>query len=98
MAKRDVSSDLAENAKVAYPQSSDVRFVIFNKDRDIPMLELKNRQYIMGASTQPADDEALYFVAVGDGSGRHVFSKTLAEHEAAVRAYIRRYRAQYGPK
>ncbi len=50
------------------------------------------------AVTQPADDEALYFVAVGDGSGRHVFSKTLAEHEAAVRAYIRRYRAQYGPK
>ena len=50
------------------------------------------------AVTHPADGDALYFVAVGDGSGRHVFSKTLAEHEAAVREYIRRYRAQYGPK
>jgi UPF0755 protein len=50
------------------------------------------------AVTRPADGDALYFVAVGDGSGRHVFSKTLAEHEAAVREYIRRYRAQYGPK
>lgn len=50
------------------------------------------------AVTQPADGDALFFVAVGDGSGKHVFSNTLAEHEAAVKAYIRRYRAQYGPK
>jgi UPF0755 protein len=50
------------------------------------------------AVTNPADGDALYFVAVGDGSGKHVFSKTLAEHQAAVREYIRRYRAQYGPK
>ena len=50
------------------------------------------------AVTHPADGDALYFVAVGDGSGKHVFSKSLAEHQAAVREYIRRYRAQYGPK
>lgn len=50
------------------------------------------------AVTQPAEGDALFFVAVGDGSGRHVFSRTLAEHQAAVREYIRRYRAQYGPK
>jgi UPF0755 protein len=50
------------------------------------------------AATQPAAGDALFFVAVGDGSGKHVFSATLAEHEAAVRAYIGRYRAQYGPK
>lgn len=50
------------------------------------------------AATHPAEGDALFFVAVGDGSGRHVFSKTLAEHQAAVRDYIRRYRAQYGPK
>jgi UPF0755 protein len=50
------------------------------------------------AVTSPADGDALYFVAVGDGSGKHVFSRTLAEHQAAVREYIRRYRAQYGPK
>ena len=36
----------------------------------------------------------LYFVAVGDGSGRHVFSRSLVEHNAAVREYLRRYRAQ----
>jgi len=31
---------------------------------------------------------------VGDGSGRHVFTRSLAEHQAAVRAYLQRYRAQ----
>ena len=46
------------------------------------------------AVTHPAGGDALYFVAVGDGSGRHVFSGTLAEHQAAVRAYLQRYRAQ----
>ncbi|MGH8031340.1 MAG: endolytic transglycosylase MltG [Luteimonas sp.] len=50
------------------------------------------------AATQPAPGDALYFVAIGDGSGKHLFSSTLAGHEAAVRAYIARYRAQYGPK
>jgi len=36
----------------------------------------------------------LYFVALGDGSGRHVFSASLNEHNAAVRDYVARYRAQ----
>ena len=49
------------------------------------------------AATRPADGDTLYFVAVGDGSGRHVFSRTLDEHNAAVREYVRRYRAQFGP-
>ena len=49
------------------------------------------------AATRPADGDELYFVAVGDGSGRHVFSRTLDEHNAAVREYVRRYRAQFGP-
>ena len=46
------------------------------------------------AVTHPAAGDALYFVAVGDGSGRHVFSRNLAEHQAAVRAYLQRYRAR----
>lgn len=50
------------------------------------------------AATQPADGDELYFVAVGDGSGRHVFSRTLAEHNHAVREYVRRYRERFGPR
>ncbi|MEO6227565.1 MAG: endolytic transglycosylase MltG [Thermomonas sp.] len=46
------------------------------------------------AATHPADGDALYFVAVGDGSGRHVFTRSLAEHQDAVRDYLQRYRAQ----
>jgi UPF0755 protein len=46
------------------------------------------------AATHPAPGDALYFVAVGDGSGRHVFTRSLAEHEAAVQAYLQRYRQQ----
>ena len=46
------------------------------------------------AATHPAAGEALYFVAVGDGSGRHVFSKSLDAHNAAVREYVQRYRAR----
>lgn len=48
------------------------------------------------AATRPAAGDALFFVAVGDGSGRHVFTRSLAEHQAAVRAYLQRYRAQQG--
>lgn len=47
----------------------------------------------LNAVAQPAEGEALYFVAVGDGSGRHLFAKTLAEHEANVARYLRNYRA-----
>ena len=39
------------------------------------------------AALQPADTNYLYFVAKADGSGSHVFSSTLAEHEQAVLAY-----------
>jgi len=46
------------------------------------------------AATHPAPGDALYFVAIGDGSGRHVFTRSLAEHEAAVQAYLQRYRQQ----
>ena len=46
------------------------------------------------ATAHPAPGDALFFVAVGDGSGRHVFSKTYAEHQSAVVEYIKRYREQ----
>ncbi|OLO05651.1 MULTISPECIES: endolytic transglycosylase MltG [Salinicola] len=38
------------------------------------------------AAVHPADGDTLYFVAKGDGS--HQFSRTLQEHNAAVRRYI----------
>lgn len=44
------------------------------------------------AAADPEATSALYFVAVGDGSGAHVFSDTLEEHNRAVAAYRRRLR------
>src|SRR5699024_12743885 len=49
------------------------------------------------AATRPGEGDELYFVAVGDDSGRHVFSRTYAEHQRAVREYGRRYRERFGP-
>ncbi len=45
------------------------------------------------AALNPADTEALYFVARGDGT--HVFSRTLEEHQQAVREYQLRRRKDY---
>jgi UPF0755 protein len=50
------------------------------------------------AATHPATGDALYFVALGDGSGRHVFSATLAQHNAAVRQYLDRMRRPPTPE
>lgn len=46
------------------------------------------------AAVQPEVRGELFFVATGAGDGRHAFSKTLAQHEAAVRQYLVRYRQQ----
>ena len=46
------------------------------------------------AAARPAPGDALFFVTIGDGSGRHVFSRTYAEHRAAVAEYLQRYRAR----
>lgn len=40
------------------------------------------------AAANPADGDALYFVASAELDGSHVFSVTLEEHNAAVAAYI----------
>lgn len=45
------------------------------------------------AAMHPAAGKALYFVARGDGG--HVFSATLAQHNAAVRKYQLRRKANY---
>ncbi len=42
----------------------------------------------MRATMNPEEHEYLYFVAITDG-GEHAFSKTLAEHNRAVRQYLR---------
>jgi peptidoglycan lytic transglycosylase G len=45
------------------------------------------------AALHPAPGNALYFVATGLGDGSHKFSATKAEHDAAVREYLARRRA-----
>jgi UPF0755 protein len=49
------------------------------------------------ATLHPADIQALYFVATGNGDGSHRFSDTLAEHDVALRAYLRRIGVTPGP-
>jgi UPF0755 protein len=44
------------------------------------------------AAVNPAEGDALFFVALGDGSGSHVFSASLAEHNAAVARYLQQLR------
>jgi UPF0755 protein len=46
------------------------------------------------AAVQPDERGEIFFVATGLGDGSHVFSKTLEEHEKAVKAYLIRYRQQ----
>ena len=48
----------------------------------------------LDAVAHPAPGSALYFVAIGDGSGRHLFGDSLAEHNANVRKYLQNYRQQ----
>lgn len=47
----------------------------------------------INAALHPAPGSALYFVATGLGDGSHRFSDTKAEHDAAVREYLSRRRA-----
>jgi UPF0755 protein len=50
------------------------------------------------AALHPAPGKELYFVATGLGDGSHKFSETKDEHDAAVREYLARLRANKGRK
>jgi len=41
------------------------------------------------AALHPEQTDAIFFVAKGDGSGGHTFSKTLKEHNRAVKAFLK---------
>ncbi|MFC4307550.1 endolytic transglycosylase MltG [Steroidobacter flavus] len=45
------------------------------------------------AAVQPETNGALFFVATGNGDGSHYFSRTLAEHNAAVKRYLQKLRS-----
>ena len=57
-------------------------------DGRLEIIDWARHEAALRAATRPAAGDALYFVAVGDGSGRHIFSTTLAEHNAAVARYL----------
>jgi cell division protein YceG involved in septum cleavage len=48
------------------------------------------------AAARPERNDFIYFVATGLGDGSHVFSRTTAEHNAAVREYRARIRGGLG--
>lgn len=46
------------------------------------------------AAMQPKTTGALFFVASGNGDGSHYFSRTLAEHNAAVKRYLKKLKGR----
>ena len=50
------------------------------------------------AAVNPVAGDALFFVAVGDGSGSHVFSPSLSAHNAAVARYLQQLRRRPLPE
>lgn len=54
-------------------------------------IALPGRNAIL-AAVKPEKHNKLYFVATGDGDGRHYFSKDLEEHNEAVQRYLRKLR------
>jgi hypothetical protein len=56
-------------------------------------IALPGRESIL-AAVHPQESGEIYFVATGTGDGAHHFSKTLEEHNAAVKSYLEHLRAQ----
>jgi UPF0755 protein len=56
-------------------------------------ISLPGRESVV-AALNPDETGAIFFVATGDGSGAHYFSKTLEEHNQAVRRLLARLRQQ----
>jgi UPF0755 protein len=56
-------------------------------------IALPGRESVM-AVMQPDETGDIFFVATGDGTGAHYFSKTLEEHNEAVRRFLARVRQQ----
>jgi UPF0755 protein len=56
-------------------------------------IALPGRESLM-AAVQPDETGELFFVASGLGDGAHHFSKTLVEHNSAVKAYLARLRQE----
>ncbi len=59
-------------------------------------IALPGRESIL-AAVHPEESGELYFVATGTGDGGHHFSKTLEEHNAAVKSYLEHLRASQHP-
>ena len=56
-------------------------------------IALPGRESVFAAA-RPQESGEIYFVATGSGDGGHHFSKTLEEHNAAVKSYLEHLRAQ----
>ncbi|MDB6088705.1 MAG: Endolytic murein transglycosylase [Gammaproteobacteria bacterium] len=56
-------------------------------------IALPGRESVL-AAMHPQENGELFFVATGAGDGAHHFSKTLEEHNAAVKEYLTRLRHQ----
>ena len=54
-------------------------------------IALPGREAIV-AAVNPEKTDALFFVAIGDGSGGHYFSATYEEHNRALKRYLERLR------